>query len=137
MRKWTLLLYFLLLSSATICSAQCNCNPEPEIKKAFNSAAIVFVGRVQKITRATYKQGYNEVVFEILRTFKGQDELLNKEVVIYTPSSESDCGYNFYPSFDYVIYASGKPIFYTTSACERNVILEKAYDELIALKGMK
>ncbi|MCC6933799.1 MAG: hypothetical protein IT292_11220 [Deltaproteobacteria bacterium] len=132
----TLILFIVLALEPKSSHAQCNCSAEGDVKNAYNEAAVVFIGSVQKISPSNYKQGYNEILFKILHIFKGIDELRNQEVVIYTPSNESECSYSFYQSFEYVVYATGKPIFYTTTSCKRNVILEKAYDEMIKLKQL-
>ena len=132
------LYFFLALISMVIvdtCSAQtCSCTPTPDTKTVYNNSSVVFVGQVEKVEHSNYRPGYNQITFRSLSVLKGEEEVLQDHLVIYTKSSEQECGYPFYLGLDYVVYATGIPAFYQTDKCTRNILLDKALEELGHLK---
>lgn len=126
----------LSLIPLQVVNADCKCPGKPALKAAFDAASIVFVGRVEEQRLTPLKPGFKEIRVTVLTLFKDDEELRRDTLVFYTPETEEACGYNFQPGFEYVIYASGNPAFYKSSACDRTEVLENASVDLHYLQKL-
>ena len=84
------------------------------------------VGRVEEQKNNPLKPKYTEVRVTILKRFKNDGELRREILFFYTPDNKDNCGIKFQPGFEYLIFVSGNPAFYTTDSCSRTEVLENA-----------
>lgn len=110
--------------------AECKCPNKPNLKPAFDAASMVFVGRVEEQRQTPLKPGFTEVKVTVLTRFKDDEELRRDVLVFYTPDKAENCGYSFQPGFEYLIFASGNPAFYKSSACDRTEVIDNAQVDL-------
>lgn len=116
---------------ATNSSAQCPCPPPaPNVRAAYDGSSVVFIGRVDRITKSALKDGKYEVKFSILRKFKGFDEIVGENVVLFTPIDAKLCGYQFLVGQDYIVYGTGNPAAYLATSCTRTGILDNLLDDI-------
>lgn len=110
--------------------AECACPPKPEPKQAFADAAVAFVGRVDHAKPSPFKKGFIEARFSILKKLKSLDELNGNTLIVLTPASADDCGYNFASGQDYLVYATGTPASLRTDSCSRTAYLDNVLEEV-------
>ena len=122
----------LLFTGSPACA--CSCIPIG-LAEAKEQASIVFIGRVKGVKISTVREGQKEARLEVLKTYKGGEEILTESVLVYTPRNESLCGFRFVIGSDYVVFATGTPAYFKTNACMRNKILELAREEVAELEG--
>ena len=112
-------------------SAQCPCPPPaPNVRAAYDASTVVFIGRVDRVTKSALKDGKYEVKFSVLRKFKGFDEILGENIVLFTPIDAKLCGYQFLVGQDYIVYGNGNPAAYLATSCTRTGILDNLLDDI-------
>ena len=125
----TFLSFWLLLFSAnTLHADTCECPPMEDTETAFNNSDLVLIGRVSDLQSSTFKPGYMEIAFTVLKMVKSQPGTPAREVVIYVPNNE--CKFDFQYGVDYIVYATGDPFFYRTDVCARNMLFDSSFEEL-------
>lgn len=126
-----------LLALPDTCFA-CSCPPPRPPTEATAGATTVFRGRVTATTLEGAPQGYRyrRATFQVDTVWKGA---LGREVVIFTGGGGGDCGYDFVPGQEYVVYArqspggSLLPAGLVTGICERTRPVSSAAEDLAAL----
>jgi hypothetical protein len=92
------------------------------LKEQYNSADVIFIGRVVEIFRITNVKIEYKYVFEVIKDYKG---INTKDITIKTGSGGGDCGYRFNDGDIYLVYAYGDSE-YTTSICTRTKHISNA-----------
>ena len=128
-----ILTLFFGLVDAAHAQKSCGCIT-PEVKAAFHNSSLVLIGRVTKVVPSIYKKGFDEISINPTAIFKGDEEIRQRSIIIYTKQKVEECGAELIPGFDYIIYASGLPAFFTTTSCSRNTLLDSGYEEIQKLK---
>ena len=124
-----------LFCQVALAQQQCGCTT-PETKVALNNSALVVIGRILKVTPSAIKKGYNEITILPNAILKGAEEVRQKNIVIYSKLDTVECGAEFIPGLDYIIYAAGLPAFFTTTSCSRNTLLDSGQEEIDKLREL-
>jgi hypothetical protein len=108
----------------------CSCAPPPPPKKALETAAAVFVGKVTEVDRSG---GFRlNVTFEVATSYKG---VKAKKVTVGTASNSAACGYGFAEGESYIVYCyspdKGKTL--STNICTRTRRASEAKADVEAL----
>jgi hypothetical protein len=108
----------------------CSCKEPPPPKEALKNSSAVFSGKVTAVAAAgEYEKA---VTIEITASWKGVETA--KEVVVYTPNNDGECGYRFEKGKSYLIYATllrrGEEKALSTHICTRTKALEKAVEDI-------
>ena len=134
---WALAFAVSAILVAPQSSWACPCNNKPALKKAFDEAALVMVGRVLDQRSSPLKPGFVEVKVTALQRFKDQEGFVQETITFYTPESPSECGYSFQPGYEYLIFLSGNPAFLKSTNCSRTEVLENAQADVHRLAKIK
>ena len=114
-------LYTILLVAFSTGVFACDCSGYDSIVNAFNSADVVFEGKVLDIDTVfisdtvnaitsknpkahieVFAEQFLAVKFSITKLFKGDKQ--NVTVIVMTPAAGSACGIQFGPDISYVVY---------------------------------
>lgn len=133
-----------LWSSETLA---CSCAPQPQdtreaVTKAFESASLVFLGRIE--STETFRGAernydvdleYQRVQFYVIDSWKGE-----KATRVYVESTLTCClcGHHFPESGEFLIYAYGPDEngYYGTSICSRTRPAESAEEDIEVLNTL-
>jgi nucleoid-associated protein YgaU len=123
----------LLLAGPTRLFA-CFCVPESSATDALASSAAVFSGRVTKIEASSTPMVQDvesvNVTFQVSRVWKGP---LRTTLTVLTARQGIDCGYEFEPGVEYLVYARGSGDNLTVWFCSRTQPLATAREDLAVL----
>ena len=134
-----LLLFFLLsfFSSKGYC---CDCDYKPSIKKNWEFADQVFIGKVIKVDSLLYSR-YGEKMYsftiKISKSFKSEI-YPNREyrTILYVDCAA--CDFPFAVGYEYLIYGNGQDNVLNCSICSRTALLKNVEkDELITLDNIQ
>lgn len=125
MKKYTIIIFFLLNSYQFACS----CMYVP-LKKQYNSADVIFIGKVVEISRIGNVKREYKFIFEVIKSYKG---IHTKNIAVKTGSGSGDCGYGFHYGKIYLVYAYGENE-YSTSICTRTAHISEASLDLTFLE---
>ena len=127
------LLKALLLFMIFCNTYPCSCF-RTSITKSYNSADIIFIGKLTQIHKAdnefSFRQEYRFVVSKVL---KGEAV---DTIAIETGMGGGDCGSYFRDSIDYLIYAYKKDKGYTTNICSRSKALSESQIDSVFFEHM-
>lgn len=141
----------------------CSCMPDPPAEEAFAKATLVFVGKVvamdsrsrraaeetlstlwrafwDKLLRREAREdvdGENRLLrvwLEVSETFKGAH--FGDLAQVRTGFFEDECGFEFQPGREYLVYGSGKEGL-RVSWCSRTRRLDEAEADLAVLRGLR
>ena len=126
---------FLLMCPA---ARACDCALDPTPCMAFTHTAVIFAGRVSRISNieVSLKSGdpkirypQRSVTFEVLKAYRG---LQAKTVDVSTGEGGGDCGYLFERGREYLVYANPNPdtVSLSTGICQRTRLLSEARDDI-------
>jgi hypothetical protein len=127
-------------ASSNAMAQACDCGPETTLEDRLANASVVFVGQASDTRRNPLKPGEVEVRFAVSNRFKGFEEVLTEQIVVYSKLDAGQCGYQFHTGADYLVFAQGNPAHYVTTACDGTDILESsslAVEKLIRLTGKR
>src|SRR5690242_14340431 len=116
----------------------CDCALDPTPCMAFTHTAVIFAGRVSRISNieVSLKSGdpkirypQRSVTFEVLKAYRG---LQAKTVDVSTGEGGGDCGYLFERGREYLVYANPNPdtVSLSTGICQRTRLLSEARDDI-------
>lgn len=132
------LVMFCTFSSRAQAEDRCDCEDRPSLKEAYDQSSLVFTGRAESLQKSPFRPNKTEVTFLVFERFKNNfDESKEGKVVIYTPDSMDNCGFNFVMEQDYLVFATGNPAAYNVSLCSPTEIVEAARGRLESIKKFK
>lgn len=121
-----LLLAGMLVASVAPASA-CSCMAVTPAEE-FTQAGAVFVGEVSAIKEDNANLQV-QVQFDLIHTWKGEDDGDPSEITVTTPSSESACGYEFALHEQYLVYAHAQAKDLTVNSCGNSAPLLDALSQ--------
>lgn len=113
----TLLLLIALLFPAA--GRACECLIPIDLARQINKHEQIFIGRVLSKNASAYPLEYQ---FEVLKSWKGVSE---KQLRIVSGLGGADCGMDFEPGQEYIVYADAQQ----TSYCTRTALRRLSTDE--------
>ena len=133
-----LFLYLLLTLFFLENALSCECPSQSELGSLLEQASLVFSGRVKELKQSQFRPGYREVQLSLITRIKGGEEVRADSVVVYTADSREQCGFSFSSGKDYLVFATGSPAFFRTTACLGTRELENAlYDVQLLMQMMR
>ncbi len=121
-----LLLAGMLVVSVAPASA-CSCMAVTPTEE-FAQADAVFVGEVSAIKEDKANLQV-QIQFDLIHTWKGEDDGERNEVTVTTPSSTSACGYEFALHERYLVYAHAQAKDLSVSSCGNSAPLLDALSQ--------
>jgi hypothetical protein len=124
---------YVLLVYVPIPAYACDCVIPPSVETELSQSDAVFSGKVISIKEKRSADGYikKEIIFEVYQTWKGVDE---SQVKIITGQGGGDCGYDFVPDGEYLVYGRYSDMYgesqLSTGICDRTVDLAAANEDL-------
>lgn len=91
----------ILTSLVATISSACSCLPT-DIESEYNRSDAVFAGTVVSINPSP-ETGGRDVLVQVSQTWKGP---ISGTIHVYTPTSESECGYSFSDGVEYIIFGN-------------------------------
>ena len=115
----------------------CSCVGPLSVSAQFERSDAVFTGQVMEVKEQKSSRGYmtKAVLFEIERYWKGGTQT---QISIQTGNGGGDCGMNFEPSQDYLVYAQYSQMYgdverLVTIICDRTKERAAAQEDLMQL----
>ena len=116
--------FFTFFTFTYTFSQECTCQ-KPDFQAAYDSAAVVFLGKVTEFT-TNWVSGGMKASFQVSQKWKSEGESF---IVVNTPFPQN-CGYTFEVGKTYLIYAQKKRVTHKSSACYRILPIENAQEDL-------
>jgi Carboxypeptidase regulatory-like domain/Tissue inhibitor of metalloproteinase len=116
---------------ACSCAARLPC-------QAYGDASAVFIGtvidsRMINVTQSNYKRNKRVVRLSVDSAFRG---IKGSDVEVMTGMGGGDCGFEFVPAGQYLVYASEYEGKLSTSICSRTRSISRATEDLNYIRGL-
>lgn len=122
----------VLVFSWAVGAGACSCLEPPGPVEAAAAADLVFVGEVISIEPESEEIFAALVVeFDVAEVFEGTQARYR----VLTGSDSAQCGVGFELGRSYLVYAGGSEGAYWSSSCDRTRVLERAEEDLTALRS--
>lgn len=133
----TTISFFSLVSLSAVNALACSCASRLPCQ-AYGEASAVFVGTVRDIrittaTHSNYGRSKRVVRLSVDSAFRG---IKGSEVDVTTGMGGGDCGFEFVPAEQYLVYAYENEGRLSTGICSRTRSISKAAEDLNYLRGL-
>jgi len=137
MKKLFILLMLLIISTEAY---SCDCDEKPSIRKNWEVADQVFIGKVIKVDSLLYGRSGEKVysfTVKIIKSFKSEIyPNRNYRTILYVDYAA--CDFPFGVGYEYLIFANGQDTVLNCSICSRTDLLANvAKEELTTLDNIQ